>query len=113
MKNQINKMLISFVLIVLLITIGVAIFRANEVDALSKYGSSGEEVKQIQTKLKNWGYYKGNVDGIYGTKTFNAVKKFQSKNGLTIDGLVGTNTWSLLQSQVVGRGATSTTVLPN
>ena len=43
--------------------------------ALSKYGSRGEEVKQIQSKLKAWGFYDGGVDGIYGSKTFEAVKK--------------------------------------
>ena len=47
--------------------------------ALSKYGSRGNEVREIQTKLKNWGYYNGNIDGIYGSKTFEAVKKFQRK----------------------------------
>ena len=60
-------------------------FRNNEVDALSKYGSRGEEVRTIQTKLKRWGYYKGNVDGIYGSQTLAAVKLFQKKNGLTVD----------------------------
>ena len=48
--------------------------------SLSKYGSRGEEVRKIQTKLKNWGYYKGNIDGIYGSKTVKAVKDFQNKN---------------------------------
>ena len=57
----------------------------NSSYALSKYGSRSEEVKQIQTKLKRWGYYNGEIDGIYGTKTLNAVKWFQSKNGLTVD----------------------------
>ena len=60
--------------------------------ALSKYGSSGNEVIQIQKKLKNWGYYTGSVDGIYGSKTVAAVKKFQSKNGLTVDGIAGPKT---------------------
>ena len=46
----------------------------STVYALSKYGSRGEEVKQIQTKLKRWGYYNGNVDGIYGSQTLSAVK---------------------------------------
>ena len=53
-----------------------------------KIGYCGDEVKQIQKKLKDWGYYEGNVDGIYGSKTYNAVKKFQSKNGLKVDGIV-------------------------
>lgn len=67
-------------------------FRNNEVDALSKYGSRGQEVRTIQTKLKRWGYYSGNVDGIYGSGTLAAVKKFQKKNGLTVDGIAGKNT---------------------
>ena len=57
--------------------------------SLSKYGSRGEEVKEIQRRLKKWDYYNGSVDGIYGTKTKNAVKKFQKKNGLTADGIAG------------------------
>lgn len=64
--------------------------------ALSKYGSNGSEVKQIQTKLKEWGYYDGNIDGVYGSKTFEAVKKFQEKNGLTVDGIAGTKTLEAL-----------------
>jgi len=67
-------------------------FRNNEVDALSKYGSRGEEVRTIQTKLKRWGYYTGSVDGIYGSGTLAAVKKFQKKNGLTVDGIAGKKT---------------------
>ncbi len=67
-------------------------FRNNELLALSKYGSRGDEVIQIQTKLKRWGYYSGNIDGIYGTQTLNAVKYFQRKNGLTVDGIAGKNT---------------------
>lgn len=48
--------------------------------------------KQVQTKLKNWGYYKGSIDGIYGPKTKEAVKYFQRKNGLVVDGIVGKKT---------------------
>ena len=65
---------------------------SNSSDALSKYGSRGEEVRTIQTKLKRWGYYYGNVDGIYGSQTLAAVKWFQSKNGLTVDGIAGAKT---------------------
>lgn len=64
----------------------------NNVIALSKYGSRGSEVTQIQTKLKRWGYYKGSIDGIYGSQTVSAVKYFQRKNGLTVDGIAGKNT---------------------
>lgn len=67
-------------------------FRTTDVQALSKYGSRGQEVRTIQTKLKRWGYYSGNVDGIYGSQTLAAVKKFQKKNGLTVDGIAGTKT---------------------
>ena len=64
--------------------------------AVSQYGSSGEEVKQIQTKLKSWGYYTGAIDGIYGSGTYQAVKKFQQNNGLTVDGIAGSQTLSAL-----------------
>lgn len=67
-------------------------FRNNEVDALSKYGSRGEEVITIQTKLKRWGYYTGSIDGIFGSQTLEAVKLFQKKNGLVVDGIAGTKT---------------------
>ena len=57
--------------------------------ALSKYGSRGAEVRNIQTRLKAWGYLQGAVDGIYGQQTVNAVKWFQRNNGLTPDGIAG------------------------
>ena len=71
----------------------IAFTNHNEVEeVVSKFGSSGNEVKQIQTKLKNWGYYSGNIDGVYGSRTTSAVKKFQKSNGLTVDGIAGTAT---------------------
>ena len=78
------------------ILFGINLFKNNDVVALSRYGSRGDEVKQIQTKLKNWGYYNGSVDGIYGSKTVEAVKYFQRKNGLTADGIAGTKTLSAM-----------------
>jgi len=87
---------IRFSIILLIFTtilISFFIFqKSSEVQALSKYGSQGEEVKQIQTKLKRWGYYNGNIDGIFGSKTLSAVKAFQKKNGLTVDGIAGPKT---------------------
>ena len=91
-----NKTFVVFMLIIVLLSLSATIFKMNEVYALSKYGSTGEEVKQIQTKLKNWGYYKGNIDGIYGSKTVKAVKDFQNKNGLEVDGIVGDKTLAAL-----------------
>lgn len=61
-----------------------------------KKGSSGTVVSQIQTKLKNWGYYTGDVDGIYGSATERAVRAFQRKNGLTADGKAGAQTLEAL-----------------
>ena len=62
---------------------------ALTVFATSRRGSSGSEVRKIQEKLKRWGYYSGSVDGIYGSGTESAVKKFQKANGLKADGIAG------------------------
>ena len=64
--------------------------------AVYQQGSSGNVVKTVQRKLKNWGYYTGSVDGIFGSKTKEAVKYFQRKNKLTADGIVGPKTLSAL-----------------
>lgn len=58
--------------------------------------------RTVQTKLKNWGYYKGNVDGIYGAKTREAVRLFQRKNGLAVDGIVGKKTAAALGMTLSG-----------
>lgn len=89
MKIRKNKSII--LLIVLLIILILIVFETKAI-ALSRYGSRGAEVSQIQTKLKRWGYYTGNVDGIYGSQTLSAVKYFQRTNGLTPDGIAGTQT---------------------
>ena len=86
-----------FIIFLLVIFLGIIVTNLYlDSYALSKYGSTGEEVRKIQTKLKNWGYYKGNIDGIYGSKTMQAVKNFQKKNGLTADGIAGERTLSAL-----------------
>lgn len=79
---------------------------------LVRQGSRGVYVCILQDGLTTLGYNTGGLDGVFGTQTNNSVREFQRRNGLTVDGLVGTNTWNSLQSQVVGRGASSTTVLP-
>lgn len=52
-------------------------------------GASGEDIKTVQTKLKRWGYYTGEVDGIFGSKMEEAVESFQKANGLKVDGVIG------------------------
>ena len=91
LEKNLKAILIIFMVSSLFVSHNV-FFRDNDVEALSKYGSRGEEVRTIQTKLKRWGYYNGNVDGIYGSQTMEAVKRFQRKNGLTVDGIAGTKT---------------------
>ena len=69
-----------------------ALYEGESVYALSRYGSTGEEVRQIQRKLQSLGFYKGSVDGIYGTQTKNAVLAFQRSCGITADGIAGKQT---------------------
>ncbi len=75
--------------------------------AVISQGSRGETVKLIQQKLKRWGYYNGAIDGIYGSATKKAVKYFQSKNGLTADGIVGNKTLAALGISLNGSSQTS------
>lgn len=70
---------------------------AQDAEAVTyQQGSTGSVVTTIQEKLSRWGYYSGSVDGIYGSKTVAAVKYFQQKNGLTVDGKCGPKTLAAL-----------------
>ena len=94
-ENKKNIIAIVLLIICILLFLSYNIFLredSNSSYALSKYGSRGDEVRQIQTKLKRWGYYNGNIDGIYGSQTLSAVRWFQSKNGLAVDGIAGPKT---------------------
>ena len=107
MRLRKNKSII--LLIILLILLILIVFETNTI-ALSRYGSRAAEVSQIQTKLKRWGYYNGNVDGIYGSQTLAAVKYFQRSNGLTVDGIAGTrtlNAMGIMSSSSSGGGSSS------
>ncbi|MDE6613056.1 MAG: spore cortex-lytic enzyme [Clostridia bacterium] len=64
--------------------------------AVLKQGATGGEVKEVQRRLKQWGYYNGAVDGVYGPQTVAAVKAFQKKNGLKADGIAGKATYAAL-----------------
>ncbi|MBR2337280.1 MAG: spore cortex-lytic enzyme [Clostridia bacterium] len=89
---------------------GSAFYAVAEEALTVKQGSRGETVKKIQQKLKNWGYYKGAVDGIFGAQTRKAVILFQKKNGLVADGIVGTKTFKALGISTSGSSGTSSNV---
>ena len=92
------KRLISITAVMLVLVLSgvfVSSFILNGTNANAAVVSSSSntaDIKVVQQKLKTWGYYTGIVDGIYGTKTTAAIKKFQSANGLTADGIAGTKT---------------------
>lgn len=65
---------------------------SREASAAVWWGSRGAQVRQVQKKLKQWGYFDGAVDGIFGGETYDAVVRFQRKNGLAADGVAGERT---------------------
>lgn len=88
-KRRLTYLWKIFIVALVNVLMIVMVFSSIPAEALSKVGSQGNEVTQIQTKLKNWGYYSGSVDGIFGAGTKKAVISFQKKNGLTADGVAG------------------------
>ncbi|MBO8137114.1 MAG: spore cortex-lytic enzyme [Desulfotomaculum sp.] len=83
-------------LTIVLVALSLVYSNADAQNKTLYWGTRGDDVINAQVKLKNWGYYDGIVDGIYGPKTFQAVKKFQAKNGLKVDGVIGPQTWRAL-----------------
>lgn len=72
------------------------------------WGSRGSQVSLVQQKLKQYGYYDGAVDGVFGKETYNAVVWFQEKNGLKADGAVGPSTAAALGITLTGTVSAST-----
>lgn len=96
-----RKTVLLFVITIL--TISALLFSSQipniyyrNIATLSGYGSTGDEVTKIQTRLSNWGYNTGGIDGQYGYLTYSAVKDFQRNNGLSIDGIAGPETLEAL-----------------
>ena len=103
-----NKRALKIPLAMLLILLTVFFYSCEAVPAASyKFGASGDQVKEIQQRLKDWGYYKGKVDGNYGKETENAVIAFQKKHGIAIDGIVGNQTAEKLGVSISGAGGAS------
>lgn len=100
--------IVCFVLIILLI-FGAIFIESIYAGSLS-WGARGSEVREVQAKLKGWGYYKGAVDGVFGAETYRAVLRFQKKNGLRADGIVGTQTRRALGITTARRAKYDSTV---
>lgn len=75
-----------------------------------KRGSLSNYVLIAQDDLNTLGYTTGGLDGIFGAATQNAVRNYQRAVGLSVDGIIGCNTWRSLQEAVVGTGRTNTTI---
>ena len=95
MSNKMKRRALAIAVIAAVNALLIALAQTAYAD-LFKRGSSGARVTEIQTRLKNWGYYDGAVDGVYGSRTEAAVRWFQSKNGLTADGQAGPQTLAAL-----------------
>jgi N-acetylmuramoyl-L-alanine amidase len=96
----------------LIVCVGLSVLLTSTVAAgeVLYWGSRGDSVKEVQRRLKQWDYYGGSVDGVYGTETQNAVKQFQRNNGLTPDGVVGQGTASKMGIQLSGSAGASNEV---
>lgn len=84
--------IVAIVLVNVLVITSIAFALTETQETLSQLGSRGQEVRQIQQKLRQLGLYSGSVDGIYGTATQKAVRQFQKNCGLTADGIAGPKT---------------------
>ena len=105
MENR-KKLILA---LVVLFTVNIAVIAfAQRAEAVAYgRGSYGETVKQIQQKLLDWGYYNGDVDGVFGSRTEKAVKSFQRSNELTADGRAGTQTLAALGIRASSGGQSS------
>jgi len=106
--KKMHKVLYRFVILYIMVfVILVTVFFNTGGEAARPalyWGASGSNVRLLQWKLQQWGYYDGIIDGIFGTETALAVRDFQRKNRLRVDGIVGPETWAALgdRGEVVG-----------
>jgi N-acetylmuramoyl-L-alanine amidase len=90
MKKSIRIVLAVLTVILLCLTLGMA--DPNPSGDTLQMGDSGPDVEKVQSRLRQWGYYTGAVDGVFGQATMDAVIFFQQRNGITPDGIVGPDT---------------------
>ena len=109
--------IVSFIFVFAFVMVGVFALcdnKAQKIDRQDEISSDAAtttaENRTIQTKLKRWGYYTGNVDGIYGPLTKEAVKYFQRRNGLSVDGIVGPKTAAALGMTLSSSSSSSSSI---
>ncbi len=109
MTLTVKRRAVALVLLAITLALAIPLTFTSTADAqVIKQGSTGATVRTIQTKLKNWGYYTGSVDGIFGSRTKSAVQYFQRRNGLTADGIVGSATAKALGITLSGSSSGQT-----
>jgi len=94
--DQLKKILFLTVLLSVILFTNAAVFAAPG-DKLLKQGMRGDEIQVLQKLLTDAGVYSGDVDGIFGNSTYQAVQEFQRIHGLSVDGVVGKQTWGYLE----------------
>lgn len=98
-------LLILTIFILLIFTLVSTAQAANLGDRTIRLGMRGNDVTQLQQKLNSLGFWSGNVDGIFGIKTKNAVINFQKSKKITADGIVGKKTLNMLNQNLSSRGS--------
>jgi N-acetylmuramoyl-L-alanine amidase len=89
MKKAVKGALLLALVICFCMNVGMA---APDPGGTLRRGASGRDVEIVQSRLRQWGYYDGPVNGVFGPLTEDAVKLFQRRNGLVADGIVGPQT---------------------
>lgn len=102
MRRRPNRMEPALQLIAALMTFAMFFSFVRADAAVVAWGDKGDQVTLIQQKLKQYGYFSGTVDGVFGKQTYDAVVWFQRKNGLKVDGAVGESTAAALGITLTG-----------
>ena len=102
MRREPNRTELALQLIAALMTFALFFSFVRADAAVVAWGDKGDQVTLIQQKLKQYGYFSGTVDGVFGKQTYDAVVWFQRRNGLKVDGVVGESTAAALGVTLAG-----------
>ena len=97
MKKYKKHLFVVLVFLVFILFIYSSYFQEEgEARSTLYWGTRGGDVYLLQRRLSEWGYYDGRISGIFGNETAAAVRQFQARNGLRVDGVVGPETWEAI-----------------